>query len=78
MADVDVRRYVGDCSVFARRSHIQEEVAVQVAVGRERLEEELHPAGRSVDGRVLQVLLRTDWQRSGEIRKNSTPGGRSG
>lgn len=54
--------------MFARRPHIQKEVAVQVAVGRERAEEKLHPAGRSLDGRLRQVLLRTDRPRSGEFR----------
>lgn len=51
-ADVDVRRNVGDSAVFARGSHIPEEVAVQMAVGRERAEEELHSTGRGVDGRL--------------------------
>lgn len=59
---MDVWRYVGDSAVFARRSHIQKEVAVQVAVGRERPEKELHPARRSVDGRIRQILLREDRQ----------------
>lgn len=65
-ADVDVWWYVGDSAVFARWSYIQEEIAVQVADGRQRFEEELHPSGRSVDGRLRQVLLRTDRQRSGK------------
>lgn len=38
-----------------------------MAVGRERAEEELHSAGRGVDGRLRQVLLRTDRQRPGKI-----------
>lgn len=63
---MDVRRDLGDSAVFARRSHIPEEVSVQMAVGRERAEEELHPAGRGVDGRLRQVLLRADRTRSGE------------
>lgn len=65
-ADMDVRRNVGDRAVFARWSYIPKEVAVQMAVGRERTEEELHPACRGVDGRLCQVLLRADWPRSGE------------
>lgn len=64
---MDVRRYIGDCALFARRSHIQKAVAVQMAVGRERSQEELHPSSRSVDGRLFKVLLRTDRQRSGKI-----------
>lgn len=64
--DMDVRRDVRDRTVFARRSHIQKTIAVQVAVGRQRFEKEFHPTGRSVDGRLRKVLLRKDWQRSGE------------
>lgn len=55
---MDVRWYVGDSAVFARRSHIQKEIAVQVADRRQRPEEELHPSSRSVDGRLRKVLLR--------------------
>lgn len=50
--DVDVWWYVGNSAVFARRSYIQKKIAVQVANGRQRFEEELHPSSRSVDGRL--------------------------
>lgn len=57
---MDVRRDFGDRAVFARRSHIQKAVAVQVAVRRQRPQEKLHPPSRSLDGRLRQILLRTD------------------
>lgn len=60
VVDLDVWWYVGNSAVFARRSYIQKEIAVQVANRRQRFEEELHPSSRSVDGRLRQVLLRKD------------------
>lgn len=40
-----------------------------MAVGCERAKEELHSAGRGVDGRLRQVLLRTDRQRIGKAQR---------
>jgi hypothetical protein len=66
--DVDVRGHPGDRAVFPRRSHLQEALALQVAQRRERAAEEFRSFGRSVVGRVRQVLLPEDRQRQRRLR----------
>ena len=57
---MDVQRDPGDRSLQPRRPHLPEEVPVSVAHRRQRPQEELHPAGGGLDGRLQEVLLRAD------------------
>lgn len=55
--DMDVWRHPGDRPLFTRRSHLQEEVALQVALRRQRPQAKFHPSGRGLARRVQEVLL---------------------
>lgn len=59
LQDVDVRRYPGDRTLLPRGPHLPQAVAVQVENGGERAATKLRQTGRSVAGRVRQVLLST-------------------
>ncbi len=65
LADLDVRRNVGDHPVLPRGPHLPQTEPVLVEDGRQRGEEELGSPRRSLDGRVQEVLLREIQLRSG-------------
>lgn len=64
--DVDVWRHLGDRALLARGPHLPQAQPLQVADGGERAEEELGAAGGSLAGRLQEVLLREDRERTGK------------
>lgn len=60
LQDLDVRRDTRSDSLLARRTHLPQGDAIQVAARRRRYEEEHRQVGRSLAGRVREVLLSTD------------------
>ena len=58
-AGVDVRGKSGAGVVFARGPHLPPSQSLRLEDRHQRGEEERHQGGRSLDGRLQKVLLRT-------------------
>lgn len=69
LQDVDVRGHPGDRAVLPRGPHLPQALPLQVALGSQRSQEELHPPGRGLARRVQEVLLREDRLRPGRLRR---------
>lgn len=54
---LDVCRYLRNHSMLSCWSHFQKEKSVQVEDWCQRCQEKLNPIGRSLDGRIQELLL---------------------
>lgn len=67
LVDMDVWRQPRDCSVFARGPRLPQTISIQMEERCERFEEELNSFGQSLDGRLRQILFRSNGIWSGEL-----------